>query len=931
MGRILNSRYKQVMAVFLVLMAILAIRLFVITVVQHSQWSEKAVSLSTKTITTSAPRGNIYDRDGEVLATNKQVFNVRMYSSGMEADELNEVSYKLIKLFKKNGDKYEDDFPIKLKNGKLYYEFDREIQNWLKSQDMPVTYTAEQAFNQIRKNLGISDDLDVYEAQLEMQNTYGVYPPVSVGAVMKYTYENEKKTFLERYHIVDKLEEKTGKKDIAVSDISAETAFNMIRESFKINKDVSNRKARNIMIVRDALDELGYTKYLPAVLAKDVSEKTIIEIQENPSEYTNVEIASEYIRFYPSGSFASHILGYMGSISDSEKEEYVEKKGYNTSDLIGKDGIESKYESTLKGNDGSRTVRVDVMGNLVEVISETDPVTGDDVYLTIDKDIQKSVEKNLEKGIKATSTGGAFTSKYGNYVPKASSKCESGAAVVLDVSTGDVLGMASYPDFNPNLFATGISSEDWNSLQSKNTRDPLSAQPLYNIATRSAVQPGSTFKPVTATAALANGLNPNVSLKDGGQVEVGDQTYDCLIYTDYHTTHGYVNLAQAIGVSCNYYFFDIGQGKDYYTGGSLGYKCDVDEILKFAKLYGLGESTGIELTETTTVAPSAESKMKGTEASVRNILWTRSKMYFKKSVLKNETVLTEYINEIAGWTEENPSYEAILDRLPDCGIRESKVSAVADLIKFSYFNQAGWTEGDALNISIGQGENSYTPLQLANYAATIGNKGVRNKVSVVKSVGGQGVKKKEKGTDIGVKKNYFDYLLAGMKNVTTMSGGSLTSLFKDFPVSVAAKTGTAERAGKINTSDEVSYIKSHLSQMTGTISWKQVETEMNRIMKEYPNVYTSRDVAVRQALYNLSNGSINSNVMDRWKGEYENFAWTIAVAPADDPQIAVCVLLVQGKTSLNAGVIAREIIGDYMDISSETKYNNKFDTQTEMN
>jgi len=418
MGRILNSRYKQVMAVFLVLMAILAIRLFVITVVQHSQWSEKAVSLSTKTITTSAPRGNIYDRDGEVLATNKQVFNVRMYSSGMEADELNEVSYKLIKLFKKNGDKYEDDFPIKLKNGKLYYEFDREIQNWLKSQDMPVTYTAEQAFNQIRKNLGISDDLDVYEAQLEMQNTYGVYPPVSVGAVMKYTYENEKKTFLERYHIIDKLEEKTGKKDIAVSDISAETAFNMIRESFKINKDVSNRKARNIMIVRDALDELGYTKYLPAVLAKDVSEKTIIEIQENPSEYTNVEIASEYIRFYPSGSFASHILGYMGSISDSEKEEYVEKKGYNTSDLIGKDGIESKYESTLKGNDGSRTVRVDVMGNLVEVISETDPVTGDDVYLTIDKDIQKSVEKNLEKGIKATSTGGAFTSKYGNYVPK---------------------------------------------------------------------------------------------------------------------------------------------------------------------------------------------------------------------------------------------------------------------------------------------------------------------------------------------------------------------------------------------------------------------------------------------------------------------------------------------------------------------------------
>lgn len=154
------------------------------------------------------------------------------------------------------------------------------------------------------------------------------------------------------------------------------------------------------MVVRDALDELGYTRYLPAVIAKNVSEKTIIEIEENPAEYTNVEIASEYVRFYPSGAFASHILGYMGSISDSEKEEYVEQKGYNANDLIGKDGIESKYESTLKGTDGSRTVRVDVMGNLVEVISETDPVAGDDVYLTIDKDIQESVEKISKKALR---------------------------------------------------------------------------------------------------------------------------------------------------------------------------------------------------------------------------------------------------------------------------------------------------------------------------------------------------------------------------------------------------------------------------------------------------------------------------------------------------------------------------------------------------
>ena len=148
---------------------------------------------------------------------------------------------------------------------------DRAIQRVLRdveNSDLAIALkgSTEQVQNAIFNNLSkrlaamIQEDMefmgpvrmkDVEEAQLEMQNTYGVYPPVSVGAVMKYTYENEKKTFLERYHIIDKLEEKTGKKDIAVSDISAETAFNMIRESFKINKDVSNRKARNIMVVRE--------------------------------------------------------------------------------------------------------------------------------------------------------------------------------------------------------------------------------------------------------------------------------------------------------------------------------------------------------------------------------------------------------------------------------------------------------------------------------------------------------------------------------------------------------------------------------------------------------------------------------------------------------------------------------------------------------
>ena len=159
-----------------------------------------------------------------------------------------------------------------------------------------------------------------------------------------------------------------------------------------------------------------------------------------------------------------------------------------------------------------------------------------------------------------------------------------------------------------------------------------------------------------------------------------------------------------------------------------------------------------------------------------------------------------------------------------------------------------------------------------------------------------------------------------MKNVCTIQGGSLTGLFSDFPYSVAAKTGTAERAGKINPPDEVEYVKEHLSQWTSSITWKQVEKEMNRIMELYPNTYKSRDVAVRQAVYNLTEGKVTGSIMDASKPTYENFAWTIALAPADDPQIAVCVLLVQGKASSNAGVIVREIIGDYMKLQDKNDY-----------
>lgn len=175
---------------------------------------------------------------------------------------------------------------------------------------------------------------------------------------------------------------------------------------------------------------------------------------------------------------------------------------------------------------------------------------------------------------------------------------------------GQILAMASAPDFDPNDFAVSISREKWESLQRKNLRDPMSPAPLYNVATMSAVQPGSTFKPVTALAALSCGLDENRYLYDGGHVELGGKSYGCILWNRSRKTHGYVDLRKALAVSCNYYFYDIASGEDLASGTSLGYeqKMDNERILSYAKRMGLGLKTGIELPESKGILPSENEK-----------------------------------------------------------------------------------------------------------------------------------------------------------------------------------------------------------------------------------------------------------------------------------------------------------------------------------
>ena len=901
MKNILNSRYYQMVTIMIILMAVLAIRLFVLSVVENEEWETYATQISEKSIYTSAPRGEILDRYGRVIAGNMQTFAVTFDASNLKNDEINRIAHETIKIMEANGDTYYDEFPIIITGNRYEYTYQRQINEWLSQQGIPTYYTAEQAFNFLRKKYEIDEGLSKYDAQAEMQTVYGFYPPISVKN-MKYTYDLDKESFLGKFHLD--------------YEMSAEEAFNALCEKYEVSDDYSIDEKRKILVVRNEIASLGYSKYLPATIATDVSDRTIIMLEEMSDSLPGVEAVSDTIRYYPNGNTASHIVGYLGKISERDKAHYVDELGYNSNDLVGQDGIESVFESTLKGSDGVRVVQVNAYGEFVREVSYSEPKKGDNVYLTIDLDLQQTAEDALERQLNAIQTAGTFTSEYGSYkYGTAYKNANVGAIVAVEVETGDVLAMASYPDYDPNLFATGISSADWATLQRKNLRDALSPAPLYNIACRTAVQPGSTFKPVTATAALAAGLDPSKKLYDGGYIQVGNRTYGCLIWNRSRGSHGYLDLAHALEVSCNYYFYDVATGKDHYTGKSLGYEMNIDKIMEYAQQYGLGLNTGIEITETITSVPSAEKKMERTKAALKNVLVWNAADYFKPEVCKDKTLLNDYATEIVNWAEENPSRTEIIERLPACGIMDSEVEKVADLCKFSYFNQAQWTLGDELNIAIGQGENSYTPLQMANYAATIGNGGLRNQVSVVKSIEGKGHTQKGEPVQVDISEEHLNDIIDGMKLVATGSKGSLRGVFGGFPVSVAAKTGTAEKSGVIQPADETVYIQEHLKQLNSSLTWDMVEDEMKRLMTEEADRYSNRNAAVDQAVINLSGGSVNQARINQWKSEYDNFAWVIALAPAENPKIAVACLVFQGGTAGYAAPAVREVIGKYLQLN----------------
>lgn len=351
-------------------------------------------------------------------------------------------------------------------------------------------------------------------------------------------------------------------------NMTPQEVFEYFKDGYGVDDNYSEATKRKLIGQRYEMKKAGFSLNTPYILAEDISPKVVTKVKERQDEFLGVSITQEYFREYTKDKLASHILGRIGKIY---KEEYaaLSEKGYGINDLVGKEGIEKICEDYLRGTDGNINAFYGKAAKLLGEETNEEAVPGDYVVLTIDSNLQSVAEASLEENIKRIAAQGAGKNRGG-------ADCDAGAAVVIDVKNGDVLALANYPTFDPRTF-----NVDYNKLLED------SANPLWNRAISGTYTPGSTFKPLTAIAALSTGvITKEQEIEcNGVYTFFTDYQPKCWIWSEQGKTHEKQTVSTAIQNSCNIFFFETGR----LTG--------IDAIAEYASKFGLTQKTGIELAE----------------------------------------------------------------------------------------------------------------------------------------------------------------------------------------------------------------------------------------------------------------------------------------------------------------------------------------------
>ena len=983
------ERFKAIKIFLLCAFGVIILKMLYMNTVQHEYYTNLADNKTYKQVTIKAARGEIRDRYGRLLAGNTNSFVVEVSSDQLTAkgNDPNAVALKIINKLIENGEDYEDDFPITIsKNGNFSYTYDKNVREYKEKNNIPSNLNAKETFYYLVDSL-IEDgtlkksDRDLEPAELQKKlNNNGYYPPILVKS-FEFTDIKNKNDWLKSF--VKKLDDGT-KLEVKSTD-SAKVAFQKIRQYYGIDESLSNQDARKILVVRNLIKSQGYRTYYPITLASNVSEETVAFVEENTTNMPGISISNEPIRHYPNGALASHVLGYVGKIPSTQLDDYLnnKEKSYKSDDIVGLTGIEATQEDHLKGIDGYKKVKVNATGKITDELEVKEPVSGDTVYLTLDMDLQKVAEEGLEKTIQVANNGGVYKSEYGDVATSGGAKnAKTGAIIAVDVKTGEVLASASYPDYDPNLFVTGISSKDYEKLQPENPNDTLAASPLLNLVAQGVFQPGSTFKMITGMAALENGLDPNYTINDPGVIKLNGQTFADAVWNKSNSNHGAVNLYKALQESCNVYFGIVGTGTNWLGGKDPGADVNSETILEYAKLFGLDEHTGLEdeITEVVGKVPSEEDKVNSTKISLRSYLNLNIIDSFTDIDENDDEEMDKRIDEIVSWIDEDPTpgRGEVMSRLVKLNVKEDRIEDLTDSILFTYLKFARWTLSDNLNLAIGQGENAYTPSQVVRYVMAIANGGYLTDLTLTKKIVNSDYEITYENEVVSKKIDFknsdnLKELTKGMKLVT--SQGTAAKYFVNFPIEVAAKSGTAERKDKIPTADEYNYLMDHLSsygveekevlkvykqlrkdreaeltknkikeikeQLKDKDLDEETRAELEKELKDGVNEKLADTDKINAAYLRRAikkvNPSITDDDIDKYKETYGDFAWAVAFAPADDPEIAVAAVIPQGTTSTYAFLPIKDVIGYYLlgssnnqtDSSSQKNNSNKNDSDSD--
>jgi penicillin-binding protein 2 len=471
------------------------------------------------------------------------------------------------------------------------------------------------------------------------------------------------------------------------------------------------------------LDSVRVSPYTPVPIAEDVDEAKMTQLLERADEFPAVVAKRVAVRQYPKGSLAAHILGYVG---DASAEDLAAHPELTQGDILGRSGVEAVYDADLRGTPGKLEIEVDAKGKPVRVLKRIPPVQGHDVVLSIDMKVQETAETALREGLLATQ-GKLFEDD------KTHLKADAGSVVVLDTK-GSVEALASYPTFDLPGLADGMSQAEYDQIFPKDGR----AAPQVNRALQGRYAPGSTWKLVTADAALRSGLiSPNFTLNDPGTYTIpGDCTgKGCIRRNAGSTAYGLVDVRRALAVSSDVFFYTLG-GRFWQERAKYGQ----DAIQDVARQYGFGSKTNIPL------------------------------------------------SEFAGQVLTKDSKNALHDENP-------------------LLATAGWYTGDNVNLAIGQGVMTVTPIQIANAYATFANGGHRYQPNIALRIQDpDGTVVREFGprevATIPYEPANRQAIMQGLERALTDDRGTATNAFAGFPLKqfgIAGKTGTAQAKPKQDT------------------------------------------------------------------------------------------------------------------------------------